>query len=467
MKKVLVLLAMVLGITNMYAQNYDLEGLAKACSESETVYSFHEGLAIISKEGKYGFMDKTGKIVIPTIYSSAEDFHEGLAAVKKDEKFGYIDKEGNVVLPFRFKDADYFMGGYARVDEGPDSVDYSYLIDKMGIPIQEDSYNIEGNYSDGLICVRSIDTDKYGFANAKGQIVIPFLYDEAFDFKEGVARVSKNGKDEYIDKSGRTVLPFRDKVSYSYTCSEGLISFQKCIGSEYLYGFINTQGHVVIPCELDNVRDFHEGLAWVQWDSWRGYIDTNGKKVLECEYCPESGFNEGMAVIKMNDKYGYINRAGQIIAPFSFDEANDFSEGLALVKKGDKWGYIDKQGNTTFNLSTNATNNNVQNTNTEIIDVTETMPSFVGGKDQLNKWLAANFHYPELALENGIKGTVVASVAIECDGSIGEVTIKKSVDPLLDKETIRLFKSMPRWNPGTQNGKPVRVVYDMPLNFNF
>ena len=99
--------------------------------------------------------------------------------------------------------------------------------------------------------------------------------------------------------------------------------------------------------------------------------------------------------------------------------------------------------------------------------MTETMPSFVGGKEQLNKWLAANIHYPELALENGIKGTVVASVAIEPDGSIGEVTIKKSVDPLLDKETIRIFKSMPRWNPGTQNGKPVRVVLDMPLNFNF
>ena len=356
MKKVLVLLAMVLGITNMYAQNYDLEGLAKACSESETVYSFHEGLAKICKDGKYGFMDKTGKIVIPTIYRQAIDFHEGLAAVKKDEKYGYIDKEGNVVLPFRFDDADYFMGGYARVHEGPDSVadsgqDYNYLIDKMGIPIQEDSYNIEGNYSDGLIRVRSIDTDKYGFANAKGQIVIPFLYDSAFDFKEGVARVSKNGKDEFIDKSGRTVLPFRDKVGYSYTCSEGLIYFQKEIRSLYFFGFMNKQGYVAIPPIYGNVRDFHDGLAWVQWDSWEGFIDTNGKKVLECKYCPESGFNEGMAVIEKNDKYGYINRAGQIIAPFSFDEANDFSEGLGLVKKGRRYGYIDKRGNSTFDFS--------------------------------------------------------------------------------------------------------------------
>lgn len=97
----------------------------------------------------------------------------------------------------------------------------------------------------------------------------------------------------------------------------------------------------------------------------------------------------------------------------------------------------------------------------------EVAPSFVGGIEQFNKWLAANVHYPELALENGIKGNVVASVAIEPDGSIGEVKIKKGVDPLLDKETIRVFKSMPRWNPGTQNGNPVRVVLDMPLNFNF
>lgn len=466
MKKVLVLLAMVLGTTNMYAQDYDLQGLAKACKECSTLSSFHDGLAAICKDGKWGYMDKVGKIVIPPSYSSARDFHEGLAAVSKDGRYGYIDKDGNVILQFRYLEALDFIDGYANVTEGEDST-YSSIIDKMGIPIPC-KINSGEVLSEGLIRVLSYDTEKYGYFDTQGQKVIPFIFNFASDFKEGVAKVARNDKFGFIDKKGKVVIPFEyNEYSLGSNCSDGLISFQKTIGSEYFYGFINKQGHVVIPCELDNVSDFHEGLAWVQWASWRGFIDVNGNKKLGCKYYCKEGFKEGMAVITDESKFSYVNRTGQIIAPFSFDEANDFSEGLALVKKGDKWGYIDKQGNTTFNLSTNATNNNVQNTNTEIIDVTETMPSFVGGKDQLNKWLAANFHYPELALENGIKGTVVASVAIECDGSIGEVTIKKSVDPLLDKETIRLFKSMPRWNPGTQNGKPVRVVYDMPLNFNF
>ena len=129
-----------------------------------------------------------------------------------------------------------------------------------------------------------------------------------------------------------------------------------------------------------------------------------------------------------------------------------------------KIGYIDKQGNSTFNPPTKA--NTPQNTKQEVIDVTEQKPSFKGGEEQFRKWLAANVHYPELALENGIKGTVVASVVIERDGSIGDVTIKKGVDPLLDKETIRVIKSMPRWNPGIQDGNPVRVTMDMPLIFN-
>jgi len=350
MKKVLVLLALVLGVSNMYAQDYDLEGLAKACNESKEVSSFHEGLAAIRKDGKWGFMDKTGKIVIPTIYSSARDFHEGLAAVSKDGKSGYIDKEGNVILPFNFQDASDFIGGYANVVGGEDSV-FFCVIDKMGIPIPLEGYDF-GKCSDGLFRVTSYENDKCGYVDAKGQAVIPFLYDSAFDFEEGVAKVIKNDKYGFIDKSGRIVIPFNeDENSVGRKCSGGLISFQKIIGSDYFYGFRDKQGRVAIPCELDNVSDFHEGLAWVQWASWRGFIDINGKKVLECKYYFKSGFNEGIAVIQDEDNYGYINRAGQIIAPLSFDEVNDFSEGLGLVKKGRRYGYIDKSGNSTFNFS--------------------------------------------------------------------------------------------------------------------
>ena len=83
------------------------------------------------------------------------------------------------------------------------------------------------------------------------------------------------------------------------------------------------------------------------------------------------------------------------------------------------------------------------------------MPSFPGGQTALMSWLSANFYYPEEAVENGIRGRVIVSFIVEKDGSIADVEIEKSVHPLLDNESVRLVKRMPKWIPGTQNGSPV------------
>jgi len=95
------------------------------------------------------------------------------------------------------------------------------------------------------------------------------------------------------------------------------------------------------------------------------------------------------------------------------------------------------------------------------------MPSFVGGQTAMFRWISEHLQYPEEAMNKGIKGRVVASFYVEKDGTIGNVEIEKSVHPLLDNETIRLLKSMPKWIPGTQDGSPVRVKYTVPLTYNF
>ena len=95
------------------------------------------------------------------------------------------------------------------------------------------------------------------------------------------------------------------------------------------------------------------------------------------------------------------------------------------------------------------------------------MPSFVGGPTAMFRWINEHLQYPEEAMNKGIKGRVVASFYVEKDGTIGNVEIEKSVHPLLDNETIRLLKSMPKWIPGTQDGSPVRVKYTVPLTYNF
>ena len=98
-------------------------------------------------------------------------------------------------------------------------------------------------------------------------------------------------------------------------------------------------------------------------------------------------------------------------------------------------------------------------------DVVEQMPSFIGGDAALMKYLNKNIKYPVIAEDNGIQGRVVTTFVVERDGSITDVKVIKSVDPSLDKEAVRVIKSMPKWNPGRQNGSAVRVKYTYPVTF--
>jgi len=102
---------------------------------------------------------------------------------------------------------------------------------------------------------------------------------------------------------------------------------------------------------------------------------------------------------------------------------------------------------------------------TKVFDVVEQMPSFPGGDAELMKFLHDHIKYPVVAEENGIQGRVIAQFVVERDGSISDVKVIKSVDPSLDKEAIRVLKSMPKWIPGKQNGSAVRVKYTVPVTF--
>ena len=102
---------------------------------------------------------------------------------------------------------------------------------------------------------------------------------------------------------------------------------------------------------------------------------------------------------------------------------------------------------------------------TKVFDVVEQMPSFPGGNSALMQYLSSNIKYPVVAEENGVQGRVVCTFVVERDGSITDVRVIRSVDPSLDKEAVRVVKSMPKWIPGKQNGSAVRVKYTVPVTF--
>ena len=102
---------------------------------------------------------------------------------------------------------------------------------------------------------------------------------------------------------------------------------------------------------------------------------------------------------------------------------------------------------------------------TKVFEVVEQMPQFPGGDAALMQYLNSHIKYPVVAEENGIQGRVVCTFVVERNGSITDVRVIKSVDPSLDKEAVRVLKSMPSWIPGKQNGSAVRVKYTVPVTF--
>lgn len=101
----------------------------------------------------------------------------------------------------------------------------------------------------------------------------------------------------------------------------------------------------------------------------------------------------------------------------------------------------------------------------KIYDNVEVLPEYPGGSAAMMRYLAQNVKYPQAAQENGRQGKVVVQFVVDTDGSIINAHVLTSVDPDLDKEALRVIKSMPRWTPGKQKGKPVRVKYTVPVNF--
>jgi len=154
---------------------------------------------IFDQNGKRGFKDKKGNIVIPAKYDAAYPFSEGLAGVYVNGKWGFIDKNDNMVIPAKYDPAYPFSEGLAKV----------YVNGKWGFIDKNDNmvipakYDSADSFSEGLGTVYV--NDKWGFIDKNDNMVIPAKYDEAYSFSEGKAYVKLNGRGFFIDKDGKEV----------------------------------------------------------------------------------------------------------------------------------------------------------------------------------------------------------------------------------------------------------------------
>lgn len=335
---------------------YSLEGLAKAAVNYDEIGSFHEGLALVVKGDKYGFIDKMGNEVVPCRYNFLEDedltFHDGIAVTYEDGKPSFINKGGKEAFPCNYDFAKPFSEGLAVVMKDNE---YSYIDTKGNKVIKLKKSQTGESFSDGLAAI--IENGKYGFIDKKGEIVIPISFDcgdvmgEASEFHDGVAIVSKNDKEFYIDKNGKEIsfgeyhpLVFVDGIAMVYKDNK--------------YGFIDKNGKEVVPCIYDEASDFSEGYAVGKKDGKCIVIDKKGNEVLSLNYDGISSFKNGLCCVYSKDDNsllsGYIDVHGKEIIPCIYNSFNDFSEGLALVEKDGIYGFVDMDGNSTFDVQNEA-----------------------------------------------------------------------------------------------------------------
>ena len=98
-------------------------------------------------------------------------------------------------------------------------------------------------------------------------------------------------------------------------------------------------------------------------------------------------------------------------------------------------------------------------------DVVEQMPCFPGGNQKMQDFIEKNLHYPKECAEKEIQGRVIIALVVERNGTLTNIRVVKSVNPALDKEAMRIINLMPKWIPGRQSDKTVRVKYIIPITF--
>lgn len=299
----------------------------------------------IVEDGKWGYINESGKVVIKSQFDDAKPFYEGLARVKVEGKWGFIDPTGKFAISPQFEISPYGVGANGS--------------------------NLD--FHEGMAAVSLKQGEKWGYIDRSGRIVIPPKYDSAHQFSEGLASVGNNysetvgnasavylgGAARYIDKSGRVrALPIVGE-----TFSEGLAlasvprkrppTEESDLTEEQKIGYIDKTGHFQIAPRFWAPYKFAEGLARVRAydrDLW-GYIDHTGTMIMKMQYEDAGDFTEGLARVKLYGRMGFINKSGRMAIRPAFALVGNFSGGLASACVEDdtalfhvKCGYLDKSG---------------------------------------------------------------------------------------------------------------------------
>ncbi len=317
---------------------------------------------VYSSTGYYGFNDaKSGEIVIPLKFDYADSFYDGRAKVLIDGRFGFIDKKGELVVKPTYEEAHHFNEGLAAVGiKKDDEIIYGY-IDKSGKEIITPQYDEAKEFDFGLANV-SLDSRRQGVINKQGIEMVPLqdAYSNVWKNFIYVYKVNRSNHElppsqyEILSHGGKEIVPYKYASIGSFNNGLALVSLPiKPESGERFWkgklGWVNEHFEEVIPCKYDRATEFHDGVAVVSLDNKCFFINEKGVTTpLKYDAVDEYGdglYIAGYITSEKSGIMGYIDQTGKEIIPIKYEDGKNFVKGIAPVKLNGKWGYIDKRGN--------------------------------------------------------------------------------------------------------------------------
>jgi uncharacterized protein YfaP (DUF2135 family) len=263
----------------------------------DVVRPIYEGLAGANWNGRTsrGVVNKDGRLVIwfdPEQIDLVQDYREGLASVRRHidgiPKWGFIDRSGNIVIPIQYDSVSVFIDGVSRVSNGGKLG----LIDESGRTLLPIAYDEIGEFSDDIAYVRQ--NDRIGFVRRGGEILREPIYETVTNFSDGLACVRTGGLWGVIDAAGNTVLEptFENMKAYSNGVAPAMMNGK--------WGYVDSVGYFVAPPRFDRANEFSEGRAAVSEGGKYFYIFLKDiSQNLDGEVRDEEGALVSEATVKV------------------------------------------------------------------------------------------------------------------------------------------------------------------------
>ena len=345
------------GLIDMYGNFIFTPVYKKYSMDGIEIGTAYKGASPINFDGKFGFISWDKKIIIPPIFKKVKWFSENRAAVCQNGKWGFIDETGKLVIKHRFSEAREFKEGFAIVTLAESDTiyrtkfeNYQYYIDAMGSVLKtEFEINNASDFSEGMAKVGVLKSIveynphfftkpsyeeivensfikrprekfivvhhySYGFINTKGELVIDLIYEDATNFKDGVAFVKSNEKWGIINKHGNLL------VDAIYASIESFSSEYFIISDGDKYGVINNQGEVIVACQYDQIltplfSDRRNGIIIVVANGKQGLVSlTEKREIITCKYDEIVYFHANRYKVTLGDNSYYIDQNDTIIS---------------------------------------------------------------------------------------------------------------------------------------------------------